>query len=123
MATIVDADPSADFTRLLITGARRGEGTDTITQFLGGRLTERVRLSCDLLRIRRGADRQPSCRAQQSLLKWETTVVSALTTIRQACYQNLLPAFERVVILLNEMRGWSLWFGPAFISLRWFRFD
>jgi len=45
----VDADPSADFTKLLITGARRGEGTDTISQFLGGRLTERVRLSDFLL--------------------------------------------------------------------------
>ncbi|KAL7415568.1 anaphase-promoting complex, cyclosome, subunit 4-domain-containing protein [Mrakia frigida] len=81
----VHADPSADFTKLLITGARRGEGTDTISQFLGGRLTER------------------------SLLKWEATVTTALTTIRQACYQTLLPAFERIILLLNEMRGWSLW--------------
>lgn len=46
---------------------------------------------------------------RQTLGRWESTVLSALTSIRQTCYADLIPATEKVLLLLKELHGWSLW--------------
>ena len=42
--------------------------------------------------------------------RWESTVLGALTTVRQTTSADLIPAAERVLILLKELHGWALWY-------------
>lgn len=86
---------------LLMTG-RPGEG---LTNFLGGKLTPRV----SLLERSDAIDGLTLLVRGQTLGRWESTVLSALTSIRQTCYAELVPATERVLLLLKELHGWSLW--------------
>ncbi|CED84140.1 Anaphase-promoting complex (APC), subunit 4 [Phaffia rhodozyma] len=74
-------DPPTDLTRLLMIG----RGSDSITNFIGGQLTSR------------------------SLGRWESSTLNSLMAIQNACYQNIVPAFERIIIFLDEIFGWSRW--------------
>lgn len=45
----------------------------------------------------------------QGMAQWESTVHGALTVLQESAERKLAPACERLVILLEEVRGWSAW--------------
>lgn len=44
----------------------------------------------------------------QNLARWETAMITGLTTLRDAAEKRLLPALQRLLIVLQDARGWSL---------------
>ncbi|KAH7345021.1 anaphase-promoting complex, cyclosome, subunit 4-domain-containing protein [Rhizoctonia solani] len=79
----VTLGPIAQLTLLLLTG----RATDSLQDFLGGggKLTDR------------------------SINHWEQMVSHALIRIRDYASQRIAPAAERMVITLEEIRGWAAW--------------
>ncbi|CAE7060759.1 unnamed protein product [Rhizoctonia solani] len=75
--------PIAQLTLLLLTG----RATDSLQDFLGGggKLTDR------------------------SINHWEQIVSHALIRMRDYASQRISPAAERMVIVLEEIRGWAAW--------------
>lgn len=43
------------------------------------------------------------------MAQWEATVQGALTIVQESAERQIAPACERLVILLEEVRGWSAW--------------
>ncbi|KAG8734146.1 hypothetical protein FRC11_010891 [Ceratobasidium sp. 423] len=79
----VTLGPIAQLTLLLLTG----RATDSLQDFLGGggKLTDR------------------------SINHWEQMVSHALIRMRDYASQRIAPAAERMVIVLEEIRGWAAW--------------
>ncbi|CUA76703.1 Anaphase-promoting complex subunit 4 [Rhizoctonia solani] len=79
----VTRGPIAQLTLLLLTG----RATDPLQDFLGGggKLTDR------------------------SINHWEQIVSHALIRMRDYASQRIVPAAERMVIVLEEIRGWAAW--------------
>ncbi|KAJ1311465.1 hypothetical protein OPQ81_009954 [Rhizoctonia solani] len=79
----VTLGPVAQLTLLLLTG----RATDSLQDFLGGggKLTDR------------------------SINHWEQMVSHALIRMRDYASQRIAPAAERMVIVLEEIRGWAAW--------------
>lgn len=46
---------------------------------------------------------------ERVLSKWETTTASALEDLRKAAFASVVPAVERVVVLVDELRAWADW--------------
>ncbi|KDQ08489.1 hypothetical protein BOTBODRAFT_191754 [Botryobasidium botryosum FD-172 SS1] len=78
---VQDPNPIYDLLTLLFTG-RMSNG---VSDFLGTQLTERT------------------------LNHWESTMVNALNLLQEHSEQRLSPACERLVVILEEVRGWALW--------------
>lgn len=87
-------DVHADLFRLLVTG-RAGVA---VTEWLGNRLTGRVSSS-------------PPAKVErltmQTIAKWEMSLETSFTTIRKILGESVGPALERIVLILEEFRGWS----------------
>ncbi|KAG8875903.1 hypothetical protein FRB97_004639 [Tulasnella sp. 331] len=47
--------------------------------------------------------------SERGMAQWESTVHGALTVLQESAERKLAPACERLVILLEEIRGWSAW--------------
>ncbi|KAG8711906.1 hypothetical protein FRC08_015261 [Ceratobasidium sp. 394] len=79
----VTLGPVAELTLLLLTG----RATDSLQDFLGGggKLTDR------------------------SVNRWEQMVSHALIKMRDYAGRRLAPAAERLVVVLEEIRGWAAW--------------
>ncbi|CAE6462052.1 unnamed protein product [Rhizoctonia solani] len=79
----VTLGPIAQLTLLLLTG----RATDSLQDFLGGggKLTDR------------------------SINHWEQMVSHALIRMRDYASQRITPAAERMVVVLEEIRGWAAW--------------
>ncbi|KAG8749869.1 hypothetical protein FRC12_013186, partial [Ceratobasidium sp. 428] len=79
----VTLGPVAELTLLLLTG----RATDSLQDFLGGggKLTDR------------------------SVNHWEQMVSHALIKMRDYAGRRLAPAAERLVVVLEEIRGWAAW--------------
>lgn len=82
-----------------------GKTSGAMREFLGGsgKLSERVRMQiiikeCYLTGL-----------SFQGMAQWESTVHGALTVLQESAERKLAPACERLVILLEEVRGWSAW--------------
>lgn len=65
-----------------------GRSTVTLHDFLASKMNERV------------------------FSKWESTTASALEKLRIAAFMNVVPATEHIVLLLDELKAWSLWYAP-----------
>ncbi|KAF8609635.1 hypothetical protein BDV93DRAFT_540863 [Ceratobasidium sp. AG-I] len=79
----VSLGPTAELTLLLLTG----RATDSLQDFLGGggKLTDR------------------------SVNHWEQMVSHVLIKMRDYAGRRLAPAAERLVVVLEEIRGWAAW--------------
>ncbi|KIR81389.1 hypothetical protein I306_01624 [Cryptococcus gattii EJB2] len=73
-------DVYADLFRFLMTG-RTGIA---VTEWLGSRMTPRT------------------------IAKWDSTMDSSYRTIRKLISESITPALERILLLLEEIKGWSL---------------
>lgn len=87
-------DVHADLFRLLMTGRCR----EAISEWLGNKLTGRVSLP---------TFSDPRQLMLQMLTKWEQTLATSLQTIQKIVAESVSPALERVMILLQGMRGWE----------------
>ncbi|KAG9000900.1 hypothetical protein FRB93_012505 [Tulasnella sp. JGI-2019a] len=47
--------------------------------------------------------------SERGMAQWESTVHGALTVLQESAERKLAPACERLIILLEEVRGWSAW--------------
>ncbi|KAG8908102.1 hypothetical protein FRB99_000546 [Tulasnella sp. 403] len=76
-------NPIFELTNLLFTGKTSG----AMREFLGGsgKLSER------------------------GMAQWEATVQGALSVLQESAERRLSPACERLIIVLEEVRGWSAW--------------
>ncbi|KAG8964939.1 hypothetical protein FRC03_001163 [Tulasnella sp. 419] len=76
-------NPIFELTNLLFTG----KTSSAMREFLGGsgKLSER------------------------GMAQWQSTVANALNLIQDSAERKLSPAFERLVVVLEEVRGWTIW--------------
>ncbi|KAG8962414.1 hypothetical protein FRC00_009620 [Tulasnella sp. 408] len=76
-------NPIWELTNLLFTGKTSG----AMREFLGGhgKLSER------------------------GMAQWESTVQGSLTVLQESAERRVSPACERLIIVLEEVRGWAVW--------------
>jgi hypothetical protein len=97
----------ADLLRLLVAG-RCG---DAVSQFMGGKLTDGVRS------LRCSAFDQPSPAdlvRVQALNKWMSAYDDSVEYIHQTLSYGIFPAVERILLLLEELKGWSMQYVHTF---------
>lgn len=51
----------------------------------------------------------------QSLSKWQQAIIAGTGYIRSASYQSIAPSLERIILWLEEIRGWALC-GPNYLE-------
>lgn len=92
-----DPTPILDLTSLLTTG----RPTESLTDFLGSgeQMSDRVCFYSFL---------QPRAKCLwQGIQKWETTVSDALIKLRDSSEKRIAPALQRLILILDELHGWS----------------
>lgn len=45
--------------------------------------------------------------ANRTIAKWEATLDTAFATLQKVVSQSISPALERIILILDELRGWS----------------
>lgn len=82
-----------------------GRSTDAISDFIGSgeQMSERVRAFIDPALPARQLNESFS----QGLQKWESTVGEALVKLRDYSGQRVVPACQRLHLVLEEVLGWS----------------
>lgn len=46
---------------------------------------------------------------ERVLVKWEQAMGAALERLRKVAWMSVIPALERIVVMLKEVEAWSLW--------------
>ncbi|CDR39216.1 RHTO0S04e02916g1_1 [Rhodotorula toruloides] len=77
----VTTPPTTQLHLLLLTG----RPTRSLHDFLASKMNERV------------------------LVKWEQAMGAALERLRKVAWMSVIPALERIVVMLKEVEAWSLW--------------
>ncbi|BGP21642.1 hypothetical protein JCM10295v2_000517 [Rhodotorula toruloides] len=77
----VKTPPTTQLHLLLLTG----RPTRSLHDFLASKMNERV------------------------LVKWEQAMGAALERLRKVAWMSIIPALERVIVMLKEVEAWSIW--------------
>lgn len=83
-----------------------GRPSDAVSDFIGSgeQMSERVAISFPFnVTVKFEIN---NCN-EQGLQKWESTVVEALSKLRDYSEQRMAPACQRLHIVLEELLGWS----------------
>lgn len=46
---------------------------------------------------------------ERGFTKWDGATTAALDKLKRVGFMNLVPAVERIILLLDETRSWAIW--------------